>query len=158
MHFASANKEHLQSAFLFVRDRLLQSIDQLWVPRTSSNLTLNSTSTFRLQSFSSVLAYHCICLPAVLLSARAESKQRHARGGRFRISPPSGLPPFKRPQGSALLEIPEKGRAANALTVGECYNPDFRSGLLLRLVYPCRINLRLLGTYHAREDETLPEF
>ena len=41
-----------------------------------------------------------VCLPAVFLSARAERKQRHARGGRFRISPPSGLPSFKRPKGA----------------------------------------------------------
>ena len=50
-----------------------------------------------------------VSLPEVLLSVRAESKQRHDRGGgRFRISPPSPepLPSFKRPKGSALLDIP----------------------------------------------------
>ncbi len=50
-----------------------------------------------------------LSLPEVLLSVRAESKQRHDRGGgRFRISPPSPepLPSFKRPKGSALLDFP----------------------------------------------------
>ena len=48
-------------------------------------------------------------LPGAFLSARAERKQRHDRGGgRFRISPPSPepFPSFKRPKGCALLEIP----------------------------------------------------
>ena len=60
-----------------------------------------------------------IILPEAILSARAERMQRHARGGRFRISPPSGLPSFKRPKGCALLDIPVRtGNAAEKLTGG----------------------------------------
>ena len=47
---------------------------------------------FRVAAVSALISYtsftslsSCICLPAVFLSARAERKQRHARGERFRI-------------------------------------------------------------------------
>ena len=68
-----------------------------------------------------------VSLPEVLLSVRAESKQRHDRGvGRFRISPPSPepLPSFKRPKGSALLDFPLRtggpaGRTITNVRVGK---------------------------------------
>ena len=59
-----------------------------------------SRTNFDILSLDNFDILSLVCLPAVFLSACGERNQRHTRGGRFRISPPSGHPSFKRPKGA----------------------------------------------------------